>query len=226
MIHPLVQPLIPQLIPQAKALAWRAFQRAPHVLDREELESIAYLGLMDAANKWTDYCARRGYSPEAVQYFGAYAGRRMNGSILDFLRGEDWVTRSTRQRAKRLMEAGAGSGKTQAELAEATEMTVAQVRQTEALVACKPVSLDDGDRDLPEPQGVEAEAGMQMLLEQVAAVRLRLPAVTQVILALRYYEGLNLPAVATALSMELGEVHRLHDAGVAAVYGSVLSAVA
>jgi RNA polymerase sigma factor for flagellar operon FliA len=225
-IHPLVNELIPQLIPQAKALAWRTFQRAPHVLERDELESIAYIGLMDAANRWEAYCERNGYSPEAVHYFGAYALRRMRGSVMDFLRASDWATRSARQRAKRLQAAGGGTGMTHAELAAVTGMTVAQVRQTEAAVACKPVSLDEGDRDIPEAQDVEAQAAMRLLLEQVAAVRWRLSPAAQVVLALRYYEGRELAAIAEALGLAVTEVSALHDEGVRAVHGSVLAAVA
>src|SRR5215475_14838255 len=93
---PEIEVLVQEIIPQARSEAWRAFQKAPHALDREELESIALAGLVQAASMWPDYCDRNGYDPaRAVDgYFHAYALRRMRGAILDYLRSVDWVTRN------------------------------------------------------------------------------------------------------------------------------------
>jgi len=39
-----LQALVVSLIPQVKAIAWRYYIKAPHALERDELESIAFTG--------------------------------------------------------------------------------------------------------------------------------------------------------------------------------------
>jgi DNA-directed RNA polymerase specialized sigma subunit len=64
--------LVSQIMPQARAEAWRVYQRAPHALELDELHSIALKGLAEARARWKAYCAEKGHDPWATQYFGAY----------------------------------------------------------------------------------------------------------------------------------------------------------
>lgn len=216
--------LVLQLIPQAKSEAWRAFSKAPHALDRDELEAIALQGLVQAASMWGDYCKRNHFDPGAVQYFGAYASRRMRGSILDYLRSVDWVPRNTRQRVKALQ--AAGPGRSEAELALAAGLTLQQVRDTQAAVASRPVSLDEGERDVPAPSGVESQAVVAAVLRAVLLARDDLLPAAQVVLALRYYAHLPLPDISAALGLSPTEVSRLHDNAIQAVHSAMLDVVA
>lgn len=226
-VTPEIEVLVQEIIPQARSEAWRAFQKAPHALDREELESIALTGLVQAADMWPGYCDRNGYDPaRAVDgYFHAYALRRMRGAILDYLRSVDWVTRNTRQRAKRL-QAVDGQGSSEADLAEQTGLTVQQVRETRAAVASRPVSLDEGERDVAEEAGAESTAMVELLLAALAQSRDRIAPEAQAILALRYYEGRTLADIATGTGWPLPAVTRWHDAGVRAVRMAMLRVVA
>jgi RNA polymerase sigma factor for flagellar operon FliA len=217
---------VEEIIPQAKSEAWRYFQRAPHVLDRGDLESIAFEGLCQAASTWEPYCAKRSFSPFETRYFAAYVLRRMRGAILDFLRASDWVTRSTRQRAKALDAAEQDGAKTDTDLAVAAGMSTAQVRSTRAMVAAKPVSLDEGDRDVPEAGGTESQAVAALVLEALAAVRSDLVKAAQQILALRYYGGYSLEECAEAVGLTEEQAVAHHDHAVRLCQQAMLAAIA
>lgn len=219
--------LVEKLVPQAKAIAYRRYQKAPHALERDELEGIACEGLMDAARKWEPYCERNGFDPaRAVDgYFAAYAIRRMNGAILDYLRALDWVPRSVRSRAKRIEYAHASGAVTAAELAAGAGLTVKEVHATHAALARRPVSLDEGERDVPEEQDVEGQARVAEILAAVRQAGSQLPRLQKVVLALRYYEEMPLPQIASALGLPRAQVTAAHDAGARAVREAMAAAV-
>jgi len=145
--------------------------------------------------------------------------------MLDAMRSQDWVTRSARNRAKQLREAGQDQGKSAAELAAATGMTVAEVLETIALVSRKPVSIDAEPHDVPDTADVEGQAVVGSVLEAVSGALSALPAPARVILALRYYSGVSLPDAAELAGVKEEEASRLHNDAVLAVHDAMLRAV-
>jgi len=77
-------------------IANRLKVRLPDHVDVEELKSVGYIGLIEAIDRYDN---GRGVP------FRAYAEIRIQGSMLDHLRKEDWVPRSIRRRMKILAEA-------------------------------------------------------------------------------------------------------------------------
>src|SRR5690606_19846494 len=71
-----------------KAMASRLGRRLPSQVELSELVSVGVLGLIEAANR---------YQPSLGVPFDAFARRRINGAMLDALRGLDWVPRSLRK---------------------------------------------------------------------------------------------------------------------------------
>lgn len=71
--------------------------RVPAHVDRDDLVSAGMLGLAQAARSW---------EPDRGVAFDRYARRRIQGAILDELRGLDWATRSVRAGARMLQSAG------------------------------------------------------------------------------------------------------------------------
>lgn len=61
-------------------------------MSRDELKSLGMMGLFDALEK---------YDPNRDLKFDTYASFRVRGAILDGLRKEDWLSRSTRERTKK-----------------------------------------------------------------------------------------------------------------------------
>lgn len=81
---PLVKRIVRQLNAQASA-----------VMDREDMEQIGLMGLLEALRRYG----------EPDQAFGAFAALRVRGAILDELRRQDWRPRSVRQDSHKLRDA-------------------------------------------------------------------------------------------------------------------------
>src|SRR5699024_2992612 len=108
-------------------------------VQRDELAAAGSLALVQAA---------RGFNPELGVPFARYAATRIRGAILDELRGMDWATRGTRQRARRLSElterltANLGRAPRPEELADAMGVGVQDVRSIRDDAQRRLVSLD------------------------------------------------------------------------------------
>jgi RNA polymerase sigma factor for flagellar operon FliA len=220
-----VSELTADIMPQARAEAYKVWQRAPHALELDELHAIALTGLAQAAARWERTCAEKGRDPEAWEYFPAFCLARMRGAMLDSLRSQDWVTRSDRTRAKAIRDAGQDRGASAAELAAATGMTVAEVRSTMAAVSARPVSMDAEPHDVADEADVESQAVVSEVLEAASAATRTLPPEVQVLLALRYYAGRTVAAAGAALGMEPGEAARAHTAAILQIHDAMLRAV-
>ena len=216
---------VADIMPQARGEAWKVWQRAPHALELDELHAIALTGLAQAAARWQTYCAQTQRDPHAYEYLPAYMLARMRGAMLDNLRAQDWVTRSDRTRAKAIREAGQDRGASEAELAAATGMTVAEVRAAVAAVAARPVSIDAEPHDVPAEADVESQAVVSEVLGAVTAVTGKLPPQTQVLMALRYYAGRSISEAAAVLGLDPAEAARRHTDAILKVHDEMLRAV-
>ncbi|WP_067838532.1 FliA/WhiG family RNA polymerase sigma factor [Amphibacillus sediminis] len=68
----------------------------PRNVARDDIRSLGFLGLYDALQK---------FEPERDLKFDTYASFRIRGAIIDGLRKEDWLPRSTREKAKKIEQA-------------------------------------------------------------------------------------------------------------------------
>ena len=68
-----------------------AISLPPHV-DRDDLISSGFFGLMDAVER---------YEPDRKNKFETYASVRIRGAMLDYLRSKDWVPTSVRSKIKK-----------------------------------------------------------------------------------------------------------------------------
>jgi RNA polymerase sigma factor FliA len=223
-MDPEIERLTEELMVQARSEAWKIFQNAPTQLDRDELTSLAYSGLAMAAAKWPDYCARNEFDPAAYHYFAAYALRRIRGAILDALRAQDWVSRSVRGRAKAIRAADPSDSKTEAQLSAETGLTIAQIRATIAGVARRPVSMDAEPVDVAEDDDVEGQVLVRAIIEAAMSAMETLGEETQIVLALRYHQQLELKEIAGLLDRTEQEVSVMHVDGILAVRDAMAAA--
>lgn len=222
---PEIEALVEKLLPQARSEAWRRYQAAPQQLELDELVSLASQGLAMAGARWETYCASRGFDPGAVQYFPAYALRRMRGAMLDSMRSADWVTRSVRGRAKQLRAAGQDLGATEEELTAQTGLDAKQIRDTLAAVSRRPVSMDAEPVDVVEAHDVEGQALVNSVLDAVVAALCRLPWEVQAVIALRYHQGHELKEISGILKLPEEEITRCHEQGVLAIHAAMAGMV-
>lgn len=218
--------LVAEIVPSARTEAYRVWQRAPHALEMDELEALALSGLAAAAARWPAYCGKHGHDPSRFEYFYAYALRRMRGSMLDYLRSQDWVTRSARTKAKALREAGQDRGLSDAELARVSGMSIEEVRATNAAVSARPVSIDAEPYDVAGQDDVEGQAVVSEVLAALSAVVVQLSETARVVLVLRYFHGFPLPETAGYVGVSVDEANRLHQAAILEIHSAMLKAVA
>lgn len=221
-----VAELTAEIVPSARAEAYRVWQRAPHALEMDELEGLALSGLAAAAHRWPVYCAAKGFDPTAFEFFRAYVTRRMRGAMLDYLRSQDWVTRSARTKAKALRDAGQDRGRSDAELAAATGMSIGEVRETMAAVAARPVSMDAEPHDVAAEDDVEGQVVVSQVLAAMNGVISRLGDHERVILVLRYHQGMTLPELAPYIGVTPDEAARLHQAVILECHRAMMEVVA
>ncbi|MBR7552913.1 FliA/WhiG family RNA polymerase sigma factor [Allobacillus sp. GCM10007491] len=74
----------------------RIYTTLPKNVDRQDIKSLAFMGLVDALEK---------FDPNRDLKFDTYASFRIKGSIIDGLRKEDWLPRSVREKAKLVEQA-------------------------------------------------------------------------------------------------------------------------
>lgn len=218
--------LAAEIYPSARSEAYRVWQRAPHALEMDELMSLALYGLASAAHRWPEYCRAKGHDPTAYQFFRAYALRRMRGSMLDHLRAQDWVTRSARTKAKELQRAGADRGLSDAELAAATGMDISEVREVNAAVAARPVSIDAERFDAAAEDDVEGQAVVSQVLAAVSVAAAALHEEQRLLLALRYYHGIPVAEAAAYAGVTPDEASQLHQDAILEIHSAMLRVVA
>ena len=216
--------LIHEYLPLAQSLAQQVWRTAPHALELEEMRAIAYLGLVGAANRWDPYCAERGFSPSALEYFKPFVVLRVRGALMDAIRATDWATRSLRTRARALQEAGQDTGVSQVELARRTGLSLAEVRATVRDMARRPISLEAEELDPGGETDVESAALAGAILTAVVDVIRGLAREEQMVIALHYYSGLHLGQVARVLGLTEIRVSQMHADAVLVVHAAMRAA--
>ena len=118
-----------------KAMASRLRRRLPSQVEISELVSVGVLGLIDAATR---------YQPTLGVPFDAFARRRIQGAMLDALRGLDWVPRSVRKMQRQSEE-----------VTSRLRQTLGREPESEEIAAAMGISIDDYTHLLDEIRTIE-----------------------------------------------------------------------
>ncbi len=202
--------LILENVQLVKSLAQRLARRLPLQVSVEDLVSAGVLGLVDAAGR---------YKPTLGVPFQAFARRRVQGAMLDALRGLDWAPRSLR-RLRRSVDAAVASTRARLdrepeehEIAAALNMDEQQYGRTmEELRTLELASVRE--LDAPSADGmalidlcVDPGEGPAQRLERQELGRLlasaigKLPERERQILALYYQEELTLSQIGEVIGV-------------------------
>lgn len=211
--------LILRCRPLVKIVVARMSAQFPAHADREELESVGMLGLVEAAARFDP---SRGYT------FETYASIRVRGAVLDELRKLDLLPRTLRAKARKIqqtverLEQKLGRVPTDGEIATALGVTVRQYQKVQARIeALRLVHLDQRD-DQQERNWHEviadpdSEAGFTAVenRELIACVAERLgdlPAQQQKVLALYFFEGLRLAEIGRIMGVSEARVSQIRS---------------
>lgn len=204
-----------------KYLAKKMAMRLPANIELDDLISAGVIGIMDAVDK---------YDPTRDNKFKTYAEFRIRGAMLDELRSQDWVPRSVREKAKSLervyarIEQDKGRQATDQEVCDELKITIEQyqellneVRSVSLLNYDDLNSLTKTDKKaviglvengrMPNPFAEVSRGNLKTLVEKAIN---DLPEKQRLVLALYYYEDLNLKEIGKVLDVTESRVSQLH----------------
>jgi RNA polymerase sigma factor FliA len=213
--------------PLVKYVAGRAASRLPEHVDQGELISYGLFGLLSAVER---------FEPEREVRFETFAATRIRGAIIDGLRALDWAPRSVRAQARDIERANAKlehelhRAPTDDELADALGMAENDLNDALTRIAGSTVlALDElwgmsdasggqvslleviEDPEAPDPaRAVDTAEVKDRLTEAVA----RLPERERIVIALYYYESLNLREIGEVIGVTESRVSQLHTKAV------------
>jgi RNA polymerase sigma factor for flagellar operon FliA len=212
--------LLLQYGPLVKYVVGRTSLTLSATMDQDDVLANGTIGLLDAIDR---------FDPTRGISFESYAIPRIRGAIIDGVRALDPLSRTTRQRSRKIdeaasaLEASLGRPATDDEVAQAAGIDRATLQETRVQVSASFVSLDspvDGDDfasatvgdlipDAHSPNPVELSEKRELLRALVAALP-HLPERERLILSLYYNEELTMKEISRVLEVSESRVCQLH----------------
>ncbi len=226
--------LLDQHLGLVHSCAHRLAKSASHAVELDDLVSSGTLGLTQAIES---------FDPARGLEFSTYAMHRIRGAMLDELRSRDWMTRVTRHRVRRLahvvseLEARLGRAPDACEIARALGVQMddywrlwADLSERRVVSLCEPSSPAQS-----HPWQETIAAGGEDPIENVIADEQRqqlqqallgLPERERLVLALSYYEELNLRQIGEVLEVTESRVSQIRSRALQRLRDSTLLAEA
>jgi RNA polymerase sigma factor for flagellar operon FliA len=218
-----------------KIVAKKMATRLPASVDYDDLVSAGLIGLMQALER---------FKPEKGFKFKTYAEFRIRGAMIDELRSQDWCPKGMRQKAKQFericekLRQKKGRKATDKELCQALhiskskyEQLVRDVNTLEQMNLASYVRLgNEEDRtqttielvpDCGEGNNPFEEANRHNVRDKIEAAMRQLPETERTVLALYYFEDLNLKEIGKQLNLSESRVCQLHSKAISALKQSL-----
>ena len=215
--------LIEHYLPLVRLVAGRLAIGLPSHVDRDDLLSSGFFGLLDAIER---------YDPTRRNKFETYAGVRIRGAMLDYLRAKDWMPVTMRQRIRKYSDVSAqlaselGREATDEESRERMGIGEKEYRvMLRELGAATLIPLDDylagGGEKAAEDGGPSAQLEATEIKETLAAAIDRLPEKERIVVSLYYYDELTLKEISKILHLTEARISQLHSKAVFRLRGSL-----
>lgn len=214
--------LIEHYLSLVKLVASRLAISLPQHVDKDDLISNGFFGLLDAIEK---------YDPERAVKFETYAVVRIRGAMLDAIRSQDWVPTSVRQKAKQYEQAIAqlenqlGRSATDEEVAAELGISSSELYTLiNQLNASTIIPLEDftktetSSNHLVNPSDhIETEEVKQALAKAID----KLPEKEKLVVSLYYYDGLTLKEISLILKLSEARISQLHTKSIFRLRGAL-----
>lgn len=226
--------LVERYLPLVDYIIQRFSFSLPKSVDKDELRSLAYQGLLDAFDK---------FNIERDLKFETYATWRIKGAVIDGLRTLDWLPRSIRDKAKKIekayseLEQQNNASVTDEEVSAYLGITKSELNKTVAEAALSSmVSIDEPDYQNNEETGKysnlkdswsaspEKHVTEQAIKHSLALAIDRLPEKEKLVVSLCYFEELKLTEIAEVLSVSVSRVSQLHSKAILRLRAATLAA--
>ena len=214
--------LINQYLPLVKVVAGRIAMGMPQYVDREDLISNGYFGLLEALERFDP---KRGFK------FETYAVVRIRGAILDAIRAQDWIPVSVRQKARHYthvmaeLEQQLGRSATDEEIAAAMSMNAQEFGHfLGQLQATTIMPLEDYTHNETVSDSAESPSEHVEISEvktTLAGAIDKLPEKERIVVALYYYEGLTLKEISLVLKLSEARISQLHTKAIFRMRGAL-----
>ena len=214
--------IVEYYMPLVNLIAGRLAISLPSHVDRDDLISSGFFGLMDAIER---------FESDRGNKFETYAGVRIRGAMLDYLRSRDWIPVSLRQKIRKYektvarLEGELGRTATDEEIALALEIDIDELHTliTQLNVATI-IPLEDYIRTESSRPGVEDPSGAfeaRELQEILADAINQLPEKEQQVVSLYYYEELTMKEISLVMHLSEARICQLHTKAVFRLRGAL-----
>ncbi|HLR10720.1 MAG TPA: FliA/WhiG family RNA polymerase sigma factor [Sporosarcina sp.] len=212
--------LVKKYTPLVQYHVQRISASLPKNVSRDDLFSLGLQGLFDALTK---------FEPSRELKFDTYASFRIRGSIIDGLRKEDWLPRSSRERTKKLQHEIEGLEQklmrhvTPEEIADHLQVSIEEVYETihtqyyaNVLSLDEKIQEDDQEEQTftikdDEEKSPEEHVMMDELLNDLTEKIKTLNKNEQIVVSLFYKEELTLTEIGEVLSLSTSRISQIHS---------------
>lgn len=214
--------LLTEHMPLVKRLAHQMKAKLPPSVEVDDLVQAGMIGLLDAINR---------YEENHGAQFETYAVLRIRGAMLDELRSNDWMPRSTRQNMRKVEQAMAtlqqqlGRPPSESEIAKSLKLPLADYQEMlgdsggHQLVYYEDFHDEDGNDSWLDRYAVDDDDPLRALLETdfrqavIDAID-NLPPREKILMGLYYEEELNLKEIGAVMGVSESRVSQLHSQAV------------
>jgi RNA polymerase sigma factor for flagellar operon FliA len=214
--------LLTEHMPLVKRLAHQMRAKLPASVEVDDLIQAGMIGLLDAISRYED---------DHGAQFETYAVLRIRGAMLDELRSNDWMPRSTRQNMRKVEQAMAtlqqqlGRPPSESEIAKSMKLSLADYQDMlgdsggHQLVYYEDFHDEDGNDSWLDRYAVDEDDPLRALLETdfrqavIDAID-SLPPREKMLMGLYYEEELNLKEIGAVMGVSESRVSQLHSQAV------------
>ena len=202
-------------LPLVRIVGGRLAISLPPHLDRDDLLSSGFFGLLDAIDR---------FDITRNLKFETYAGVRIRGAMIDYLRSKDWIPVTMRQKIRKYeqtvyrLENELGRSATDKEVAEALDISLEELQVLVGQCnAATVIPLEEYLKtDSAETADTNPANAMEFLeLKDMLAKAIdKLADKERTVISLYYYEELTLKEISLILHLSEARISQLHTKAV------------